>query len=255
MAGSATEQFRPCRRVLTPGFSGTEQARPQGLARIEASPRVTPRPTGLRTNAKASRRSGYDIPDPGLVLQSKHVVMDDTGRPAKERVSEELTLEKAFGLKRKVNSQREKRGGVPAKANPGDKLFHHVDYSPGYHKTGEIIVGSSFYRTRDRGGSGHVGPGQASRPPPVPEEVGYALAYRKPKMTFNETRQAAQYVEDLRGVLGLTEEAPVPEAAAGHEAGASWEERTGMHTWKKKEKSPPDSASVEGVAEGATAGK
>lgn len=51
------------------------------------------------------------------------------------------------------------------------------------------------------------------------------------------------------------EEAPVPEAAAGHEAGASWEERTGMHTWKKKEKSPPDSASVEGAAEEATAGK
>lgn len=59
-------------------------------------------------------------------------------------------------------------------------------------------------RTRHRGGSGHVGPGQTSRPAPVPEGVGYALGYRKPKMTFNETRQAAQYVEDLRGVLGLT---------------------------------------------------
>lgn len=50
------------------------------------------------------------------------------------------------GLKRKVNSQREKRGGVPAKGNPGDKLFHHVDYSPGFHQHGELIVGSSFYR-------------------------------------------------------------------------------------------------------------
>lgn len=30
-------------------------------------------------------------------LQSKHVVMDDTGRAAKERVSGELSLEKAFG--------------------------------------------------------------------------------------------------------------------------------------------------------------
>lgn len=50
------------------------------------------------------------------------------------------------GLKRKVNSQRERRGGVPAKGNPGDKLFHHVDYSPGFHENGELIVGSSFYR-------------------------------------------------------------------------------------------------------------
>lgn len=137
--------------------------------------------------------------------------MDDTGRAARERVSGELTLEKAFGtcvrthcvnsssanrrryilpafcgfyivetlpnstrnkeaqralclsivspgslsvtvcapalgLKRKVNSQRERRGGVPAKGNPGDKLFHHVDYSPGFHQSGEFVVGSSFYR-------------------------------------------------------------------------------------------------------------
>lgn len=71
MAGSKTEAFRPCRRVLTPGFSGAKHARAQGLARIEPSPRVTPRPTGLRTNAEASRRSGYDIPDPGLVVRSK----------------------------------------------------------------------------------------------------------------------------------------------------------------------------------------
>lgn len=69
MAASATEQFRPCRRVLTPGFSGANHPRAQGLSRIEPSPRVTPRPTGLRTNVKASRRSGYDVPDPGLVVR------------------------------------------------------------------------------------------------------------------------------------------------------------------------------------------
>ncbi|CAN0324145.1 unnamed protein product, partial [Pylaiella littoralis] len=238
MAGSDSETFRPCRRVLTPGFSGAKHARLQRLARIEPSPRVTPRPTGLRTNAAASRRSGYDIPDPGLVLQSKHVTVDDTGRAAKERVSGELTLEKAVGLKRKVNSQREKRGGVPAKGNPGDKLFHHVDYSPGFHQRGELIVGSSFYRTMPRRGGGHRAPGSVTVPAAVPEGVGYALGYRKPKMAFHETRQASQYLEDLRGVLELTEAAPVP-AAAGQEVGPSWEEKTGMHTWPINEKSSP----------------
>jgi len=69
MAVSATEEFRPCRRVLTPGFSGATHPRPRGLLRIEPSPRATPRPTGLRTNADASRRSGYDVPDPGLVVR------------------------------------------------------------------------------------------------------------------------------------------------------------------------------------------
>lgn len=32
-----------------------------------------------------------------IQLQSKHVVLDDEGRAARERVSGELTLEKAFG--------------------------------------------------------------------------------------------------------------------------------------------------------------
>lgn len=69
MAASATEQSRPCRRVLTPGFSGADDPRAQGLLRIEPTPRVPPRPTGLLTNAEALRRSGYDIPDPGLVVR------------------------------------------------------------------------------------------------------------------------------------------------------------------------------------------
>lgn len=46
---------------------------------------------------------------------------------------------------------------MPAKGNPGDKLFHHVDYSPGFHEGGELVVGSSFYR-----------PGRSVRTNPVP---------------------------------------------------------------------------------------
>ncbi|CAM9723698.1 unnamed protein product, partial [Scytosiphon promiscuus] len=246
VAGSATETFRPCRRVLTPGFSGGKHARAQGVARVECSPRVTPRPTGLRTNAKASRRSGYDTPDPGLVLQSKHVVGDDDGRAAKDRVSGELTLEKAFGLKRKVNSQREKRGGVPAKGNPGDKLFHHVDYSPGFHEGGELVVGSSFFRTRYDGNS-HTPVGDASTPLAASKGVGYSHGYRKRKMTFHETRQALRYLEDLKEVIELTEAAPA--VVPGHEEGTSWEDKTGMHTLPKKEKYQAASLEASGAGD------
>lgn len=38
----------------------------------------------------------------------------------------------------------------------------------------------------------------------VPKEVGYALGYRKPKIGFQERRQALQYVDELRCVLELT---------------------------------------------------
>ena len=46
-----------------------------------------------------------------------------------------------------VKTQRERRGGMPAKGNPGDKNFHHVENSPGFHQAGELSVGSSFYRS------------------------------------------------------------------------------------------------------------
>lgn len=59
-------------------------------------------------------------------------------------------------------------------------------------------------RTMPRRGSGHTAPGLASLPAPVPEGVGYAIGYRRPNMAFHETRQASQYLEDLRGVLELT---------------------------------------------------
>lgn len=84
------------------------------------------------------------LPSSSLVLssnQGRYLTHDMFGE-----VLQCLSCQIAVGLKRKVNSQREKRGGVPAKGNPGDKLFHHVDYSPGFHQNGELIVGSSFSR-------------------------------------------------------------------------------------------------------------
>lgn len=65
---SAVEQFRPSRRVLTPGFSGDQPSRIRGLARVDRVAHPTPKKYGLRTNAVAAGRSGYDIPDPGLVV-------------------------------------------------------------------------------------------------------------------------------------------------------------------------------------------
>eukprot|EP00904_Undaria_pinnatifida_P013908 jgi/Undpi1/9648/HiC_scaffold_27.g12104.m1 len=206
MADSVTEEFRPSRRVLPPSFSGAQHPRPQGLAKVEPCIQKSPRETGIRTNETAARRSGYDIPDPGLVLQSKHTVTDDTGRAARDRISGELTLEKAFGLKRMVKTQRERRGGMPAKGNPGDKNFHHVENSPGFHQAGELSVGSSFYRTMPRrGGGGLRGPAAATA---APDGVGYASGAggygNQRKMSFREARREASYVESLREVLELT---------------------------------------------------
>lgn len=71
---SDTEAFRPSRRVLTPGYSGAKHARVQGLARVEPVAHPTPRAKGVRTNSKAAGRSGYDVPDPGLVVSERSKV-------------------------------------------------------------------------------------------------------------------------------------------------------------------------------------
>ncbi|CAM9619794.1 unnamed protein product [Ascophyllum nodosum] len=242
MPPSGTEIFRPCRRVLTPGFSGAGCARPQGLKKIPPVPQLNPRPTGLRVNVVAAGRSGYDVPHPGLVLQSRQVVRDDSGRPARYRVSGQLTLEKAFGEKKRVKNLRERRGGIPANGNPGDKPYRHVAHSTGFHEVGELIVGSSFFRTNSRRGD-HSPNGAPDAV--VPEGLGYALGHRKPKMDFQEMRKASQYLDDIRGVLGLTVNPDYCTEAtqsqllilpATHERGRSWEEKTGMHTWPKDKK-------------------
>ncbi|CAM9731441.1 unnamed protein product, partial [Choristocarpus tenellus] len=68
MDGSASEEFRPHRRVLTPGFSGSTHPRVQGLRRINQQLPPTPRPQGIQPNPEAANRSGYHMPDPGLLV-------------------------------------------------------------------------------------------------------------------------------------------------------------------------------------------
>lgn len=55
-----------------------------------------------------------------------------------------------------------------------------------------------------RRGGGTAPPGIGAPSATIPENVGYALGYRAPKMAFHESRQASQYVEDLKSVLELT---------------------------------------------------
>lgn len=42
-------------------------------------------------------------------------------------------------------------------------------------------------------------------------------------------------------VYVMQEAAPAPPMAASPDEGVSWEDKTGMHTWPRKEKAPPPS--------------
>lgn len=60
------------------------------------------------------------------------------------------------GIKKRVRTHREQRGGIPAKGNLGDKPYKKVDHCPGIQQAGEFIVGSSFYRSVELNDGGNV---------------------------------------------------------------------------------------------------
>ncbi|KAG5182564.1 hypothetical protein JKP88DRAFT_277930 [Tribonema minus] len=158
---SDTAAFRPHIRIDEQAKARRgREASPTGRKHFSPEPtgdgRAASARPGLRQIPELSRRSGFDMPDPDLSLQRKRVVVADaaTGAFAKDHVSGELTLERTFGVKHKLAEMRGVRNAI-AQACPGDKLYHHVDYSPGFYREGGHVVGSTFVRDAARvGGSG-----------------------------------------------------------------------------------------------------
>lgn len=205
---SATAVFRPKRKVIPGWRSGDPPV--TGMRHFPPQTSREPGPQSIRTMPEIAKRSGHDIPDPGLVLQTKNRVRDpNTGARARDRVGEELTLEKVFGLKHKVTCHKEMRNGI-TQAAPGDKSFKSVEYSPGYHKAGERIVGSSFFRQK----------------PQEDEPLSMESTFVN-KPTLIEKLWAQSLNEDIKSVTELT--------VSGNN-GVSWEEQTGMLTYEKRPK-------------------
>jgi len=225
----ADAEFRPARRVLGPARTGADVPRPEGLRRLPEPTGKAPwdeLPQGRRANPAGARRSGYDVPEPDLHMDRKNMVPDKNGALARETVSMERTLETFMTVKRKVPDAAGLRNGIPV-ANPGDKAYTHVDYSRDYHKGGGLVPGSTFalyrkksedYRSNEQLQSKN-GMGAA------------AVNYMKPQMTFQEKRLMKQLMDELNDVRSLTN------ASTGYDEDIpSWEDRTGMHTYKTKNK-------------------
>eukprot|EP00953_Heterococcus_sp_UTEX-ZZ885_P036901 18994-Heterococcus_DN1.PRE.1 len=115
------------------------EAKQGGCKHVTSAQPAAPRSQGVKQILSASRKSGYDVVDAGLQLQSKHVVIDKcTGQPAENRIAEERTLEKDLGFKRKCM-------GVLHSAKPS---HCSIDYTPDFFKKGEVVTGSGFFRSK-----------------------------------------------------------------------------------------------------------
>ena len=241
---SETYQFKPGRRKMYPTHSGYEKA--GGIRKLNAPvPNMPPR-AEQRHLSHAAARSGYDVAENSIERQLgvKHVVKRPTGEPARNFVSTEITLDVSFGVKKKCDDGiRQQRNGIPV-ANPGDKLYSAVEYSPGFFKE----FNQHFSRVGGRlgtGGQAHSipAPGKAAiyaqerdknilfNPAGMTNTLGRGdtLNFR-PRLSYEEKMRIKQTQDAIDDVQELTD----GKVCVRNEHGASWEDRTGLYVWKGK---------------------
>jgi hypothetical protein len=184
-------------------------------------------------------------------LNRKNMVQKADGSIARDFISKEVTLDVAFGIKKKLGGVREMRNGIPV-SNPGDKLYAAVEYSPGFYKEFD----SSYSRVGGRGGTG----GKAHEIPPAGEARAYAAARDttqlfntagmtntmgrndtlnfRPRLNYEEKMRIKQTQDAVNEVEELTE----GKVTTLNEGGLSWEDRTQLFVWKPKSKRDKEAA-------------
>ena len=241
---SGVEKWHPGRRTLHPNHSGYEKT--GGLRSIPIPvPHVPPR-AEQRHLLREAARSGFDVPEHSIekALNRKVRVRREDGMLARDFISTEVTLDVQFGVKKKCDGGiRQKRNGIPV-ANPGDKLYSAVEYSPAFYKE----FNSSYSRVGGRlgtGGAAHdiPAPGDAKRlamerdtstgfnPAAMTNTMGRqdTLNFR-PRLSYEEKMRIKQTQDAIQEVTELTDGV----ATAMNEEGLSWEQRTGLYVYKTK---------------------
>lgn len=131
--------WRPSKRVLSePGSFHLEK--PEGKQRIEpASSKVYSMPERRHIRQVESKEEYYDR------SVGTKIVVRDNGLRAQDQPAREVDLQ--IELQRKVRplDLSTQRNGITCRSL-GDKCYRNPEYSMGFYKAGEIIVGSSFHR-------------------------------------------------------------------------------------------------------------
>lgn len=240
---SQEKPFRPSRKKLE---AMKHDDRPQGIKRVpEPRHEEVDRPHGRRPHPDNGKRSeNYSLWGGGQDLGCKIRVKREDGTLACERQAYEDQLEAHLGSKVKIDPADvlSTRNGIGS-SRPGDKMYSHVDYAPGFFKRhGEVPDGS--YPGSNWGTYKRMTPfdeteaaamsrssTKALNTAPKLWEVGrpkrkkYAPVPRH--LSYDAIRAAEILAKDMDEVAALDKD---------------WEDRTGMYTWasKKKKAAPED---------------
>jgi hypothetical protein len=256
---SETYKFQPGRRKLYPNSS--EYEKHGGIMKLPIpQPRVQPR-AEQRHLPGSQQRSGYDVPEHSIeaALNRKNRVVRENGSLARDYISKEVTLDVSFGVKKKMHGGiSDMRNGIPV-ANPGDKLYAAVEYSPGFYRE----FNSRFSRVGGREGNGGsfndiAPPGKAREYANARDTTvafnragmtntmgrGDTLNFR-PRLSYEEKVRIRQTQEAVSEVAELTEGT----VTQMNEQGLSWEDRTGLYVWKGKGKREEEAAAGTGGEE------
>ena len=156
----------------------------------------------------------------------------------------------AFGVKKKCDDGiRQSRNNIPV-ANPGDKLYSAVEYSPSFYKE----FNSDYSRVGGSTGTGGKkltisAPGQAKIEARARDSTKlFNPAGMMNTMSRHDTlnfRPRLSYEEKVRIAATQAAIAEVGELTEGvvddrNEEGLSWEQRTGLYVWKTKEQKMKD---------------
>jgi hypothetical protein len=129
---SQEQVSRPIRRPLALAASYDDVSMPPSGKRSMAQPQSGElNRAEQRHNLPAYTRSGYDESEPKQWKSRASVAWPGKAANAAHYISTERILEAECGIKVKVRDRATLRNGIPQRA-PGDKMYTHVDYSPGF---------------------------------------------------------------------------------------------------------------------------
>jgi hypothetical protein len=233
---SATEQFRPIRKKLEAHRDADMPQASEGK-RYMPPPTVPEVPRAERAHSSLFNKITEQESRVETKMQMKTFVLDESGISVGRRPAHEASCEDFFQTKTRVKDYMVLRNGVEA-ATPGDKNYAAVEYSNKFFRSGGLVPGANIgtygKKSLQRKHMTLPRPGAKSRMLASGKNVMASesvLSYEK--LSYEAKRQARQLREEMEGVQGLTESTQPPTGQT-----ASWENRTGLHTWTPEDEIP-----------------
>jgi hypothetical protein len=135
---SKTEEPRPSKHKVPQKKSGEEKQSSKKVTVLKPSDTITPGHVKLFPEELVRRSTVNE-----KMFETKRVVLQGDGIPAKFRESDEFRMEQYMNRKQRIPSVERQRNGIPV-AVAGDKGYKDVSLSHRYYEDGGLVPGSTI---------------------------------------------------------------------------------------------------------------